>query len=162
VYRLLLCTVQALAQYLVNLNVWTHNLLVLLARKGRVNNSQADLLEESFVTEVRCSDDHKPGYWAVASLFVIAYSYAISMSVPFFSSLVGIVASTTYLVCAYALPCWFALTLFGSTMRSAERLFCKALIPTVLVISLFGFISSVSTLIRNIQSQGSGFGPESG
>lgn len=67
---------QATAQYLVNLNVWTHNLLVVLGRsqgKGHVH----------------CTTQHCWKRWMAASVFVVAYSYGISMTVPFFTTLVG-------------------------------------------------------------------------
>lgn len=80
------------AQYLVNLNVWTHNLMVLL---GRAFKSQRSAL-------ARGAAEHAHAPWLGASLFVVAYSWLISMFLPYFSSLVGIVASTTYLVRAAA------------------------------------------------------------
>lgn len=73
---------QATAQYLVNLNVWQHNLLVLLGRRFRWRGAR----------DARCSHDHARGAWAASSVFVIGYSYLVSMTVPYFSSLVGIVA----------------------------------------------------------------------
>ena len=191
--------VQAIAQYMVNLNVWTHNLLVLMARKrkarrtksmqalaaaagysddapsgvsgaglgGRVNgvngtNYGADLLEDDPRDDPSTSTDHPRLKWFFASAFVLAYSYGISMSVPFFSSLVGIVASSTYLICAYALPCWFTLRLFGPELSMFERWLCKGIIPLALLLSAAGLVSSVSTLIQNIRHHGSGFGPEGG
>jgi hypothetical protein len=46
----------------------------------------------------RSAAQHCQWRWLGASLFVVLYSWLISMSVPYFSSLVGIVASSTYLV----------------------------------------------------------------
>jgi hypothetical protein len=90
---------QALAQYLVNLNVWTHNILTLLARRaaGRAPGGVGRCA-------VRTATDHARAPWAVASAVVIAYSAAIAVALPFFSTLVGLVASVTYLTCAYTLP----------------------------------------------------------
>ena len=66
----------------------THNLLVLLGRTlGH---------EQSAVA--RSAAQHCRWRWLVASLFVVSYSWVISMFLPYFSSLVGIVASSTYLV----------------------------------------------------------------
>lgn len=48
-----------------------------------------------------CSSDHARLPWAAATVFVVSYSFLLSMSVPYFSTLVGIVASSTYLICAY-------------------------------------------------------------
>jgi hypothetical protein len=52
-------------------------------------------------TVPRCSSDHARLPWLAATAFVVSYSFLLSMSVPYFSTLVGIVASSTYLVCAY-------------------------------------------------------------
>ena len=146
--------VQALAQYLVNLNVWTHNLLVLL---GRCRSRGSQRIVSADATSAA---DHAWLPWLLASLFVVAYSYVISMSVPYFSSLVGIVAGTTYLVCAYTLPCWFALRLFGpEQMSKAERWLCRGLIPLSLLVSALGLASSVKSLVDDIREKGSGFGP---
>lgn len=66
----------------------THNLLVLLGRS--VGHEQSAV--------ARSAAQHCHWRWLGASLFVVLYSWLISMSVPYFSSLVGIVASSTYLV----------------------------------------------------------------
>lgn len=130
---------QATAQYLINLNVWTHNLLVLLARRklvsrrktsaalrhaheasngngttadhdhdhahgpaadgaavnvgDNINNEDAGH-EEGYEEHLhhpdvpRCSTDHCKWLWAGWSCFVVLYSYLISISLPFFSTLV--------------------------------------------------------------------------
>lgn len=140
---------QALAQYLVNLNVWTHNLLVLLGRAVGSTKS----------AEARSACEHCGWKWLGTSLFVVSYSWLISMFLPYFSSLVGIVASATYLVCAYTLPCWFALKLFGSKMWRGELWLCHVIIPLSLLASAAGLVSSVRSLISDIQTHGSGFGP---
>eukprot|EP00879_Flechtneria_rotunda_P019308 GHRR01020278.1.p1 GENE.GHRR01020278.1~~GHRR01020278.1.p1 ORF type:complete len:294 (+),score=89.66 GHRR01020278.1:812-1693(+) len=141
--------IQALAQYLVNVNVWTHNLMVLIGRAfGNPESASA-----------RSGCEHCRSRWLAASLFVVTYSWLISMSIPYFSSLVGIVASSTYLICAYTLPCWFALKLLGKDMWRGELYLCHLLIPISLLASAAGLVSSVSALIQDIQSGGSGFGP---
>ena len=89
--------------------MWTHNLLTLRARKTK---SQA---------LITCSHDHCPWWWAGLSLFIITYSIAISVFVPFFRSLVGIITASTYLLCAYTLPAWFALRLFWGKTLLLER-----------------------------------------
>jgi hypothetical protein len=54
---------------------------------------------------------HRPPLLRRATLFVVSYSFALSVSLPFFSTLVGLVTASTYLICAYGLPAWFALKL---------------------------------------------------
>jgi hypothetical protein len=56
----------------------------------------------------RSAAQHCRWRWLAASLFVVTYSWLISMFLPYFSSLVGIVASSTYLVsvlCCAVLCC---------------------------------------------------------
>lgn len=62
-------------------------------------------------------------------------------------------------VCAYTLPCWFGLKLLGSRMWRSELWLCHFMIPFSLLLSAAGFYSSVHSLIENIRSHGSGFGP---
>ncbi|KAI8471654.1 MAG: transmembrane amino acid transporter protein-domain-containing protein [Monoraphidium minutum] len=154
--------VQALSQYLVNTNVWSHNLLVLVQRRLTDADGAAVVVgrrENQAAAVPRCSSDHARLPWAAATVFVVTYSYLFSMSVPYFSTLVGIVASSTYLVCAYTLPCWFALRLFPTEMGAVQRAACRAAIPVTLLLSAAGFVCSVSTLIRQIREGGSAFGP---
>ena len=90
---------QALAQYLVNLNVWTHNILTLVARRrAGVSASGGSLCN------VRTACDHARAPWAAVSTGVVAYSCAVALTLPFFSTLVGLMSSVTYLTCAYTLP----------------------------------------------------------
>lgn len=127
----------------------THNLMVLVGRAtGHKDSATA-----------RSACEHCPWKWLGTSLFVVGYSWLISMFLPYFSSLVGIVASSTYLVCAYTLPCWFGLKLIGSQMWRGELYLCHLLIPLSLLLSAAGLASSVSSLIQDIRSHGSGFGP---
>lgn len=202
--------VQALSQYLVNTNVWTHNLLVLIQRRitsgpgAKDGAAAADVAAgladplvdaEAAITASdeaasaddinngaapaaaaapgagappcgsqapavpRCSSDHARLPWLAGTLFVVSYSFLLSMSVPYFSTLVGIVASSTYLVCAYTLPCWFALKLLKDSMGRLERGACYVAIPISLLVSFVGLVCSVRTLIRQIREGGSAFGP---
>jgi solute carrier family 32 (vesicular inhibitory amino acid transporter) len=158
---------QALAQYLVNVNVWVHNLLVLLsrareARKGSSGSGEAEeplllpLPEAGEATAARSSPrtaaDHARRQWALATLFVVAYSFVISMSLPFFSSLVGLLVAGTYLAAAYALPCWFALRLLKpmGLLSPLEARWCRFLICGSAAVSCVGMAASVSALVNNI------------
>lgn len=62
-------------------------------------------------------------------------------------------------VCAYTLPCYFGLKLLRGSMWRSELWFCHIIIPVSLLLSAAGFYSSVHSLIENIRSHGSGFGP---
>ena len=131
---------QALGQYLLNLNVWTHNMLTLLARsQGR---AQGDRIETS--------SDHHWLTWLAATSAVITYAFAVSMTVPFLSSLVALATSATSLVCAYTLPAWFTLLLLPDQISRGEYYVCVALIPLSLLASGTGFYSSVRVLAGEI------------
>lgn len=185
---------QALAQYLVNLNLWSHNLLVLLSRAraeqrrrrkergssgggggGRSGGDRGEIeqalladngdgggggddddqrqqheqhQEDQSSSSPRIASDHERAHWTLATLGVVSYSFAISMSLPFFSSLVGLLVAGTYLAAAYVLPCWFALRL--GLVGGLEAAWCKFLIGGSLVVSGVGFAASVSALVNNI------------
>jgi solute carrier family 32 (vesicular inhibitory amino acid transporter) len=130
----------------VNLNVWTHNILTLEARR-KAAQSQSECT-------VQHSGDHENFRWLMASTFVVGYSFGISMSLPFFSTLVGLVTSVCYLTCAYTIPCWFTLRLLGDRISKFERYACYAIIPVSILVSAVGFIASVVALWRNIGGVG--------
>jgi len=170
--------VQAIAQYLINVNVWTHNLLVLLARQGIIrkrtlNNcvghaphdhehahdaeSAHDHAHDAHDGVPTKSTDHCKWWWAGTSCFVVIYSYGISISLPFFSTLVGLVTACTYLVCAYLLPAWFTLKLLGSSIHWSEKGLLYSLIPLSVIVSGIGLWASIVSLINNMGS-GEGWG----
>ncbi|PNH07612.1 hypothetical protein TSOC_005908 [Tetrabaena socialis] len=143
---------QAVAQYLVNLNVWTHNLLVLLSRRNQPANqnwAEADAPAAS-------TGDHKSSHWLLATVFVTLYSGIVAVVIPFFCTLVGLVTSVTYLTCAYTLPAWFALTLLRAQLGPVERGFLIALIPITLALSAVGLTASVWTYVADIGGGGEG------
>lgn len=133
-----LILLQAIAQYLVNLNIWNHNLLTLISRGC------------GWDQRISCAVDHNPYWWFGVSVFVVAYSCAISSSLPFFSTLVGILTSVTYLTCAYTIPAFFLLKLLGPKLGFGEKSVLYLMIPVSVVISLIGFVSSIYTLVNNI------------
>lgn len=182
---------QALAQYLVNTNVWSHNLLVLIGRhtsRGK-QSAAARRPDNTKATDVEaligsgecpssspgggggrsnsisggsgvgagapaCSNDHARLPWLLVTSFVIASSYVVAMTIPFFSTLVGIVSSSTYLLCAYTLPCWFALRLLPQDLGRIERAACRLAIPLTLALSALGLVCSVSTLASRVCARG--------
>jgi hypothetical protein len=167
-----ICTaLQALSQYLVNLNVWSHNLLVLLARTYRKaaaaamspdakpgpGSAASAALAQS--ANAHSAAEHQPLHWLAASGFVVAYSYLVSNMIPYFSCMVGIVSSSTYLVCAYTLPCWFALKLLRGSMASSELVLSYVLLGLSLPLSLLGLSSSVTSLVRNLGCKNCRFEP---
>ena len=99
---------------------------------------------------IQTSADHDPWRWAAASVFVVAYSYLISTSVPYFGTLVGLVTSSTYLICAYALPSWFTLRLLARSLGGPERALLWSLIPLSFLFSGVGLYGSIMSLIDDI------------
>lgn len=94
--------------------------------------------------------DHHWLPWLCASAVIIGYSFGISVTLPFFSTLVGLVTSVTYLTCAYTLPCWFTLRLLGARISRAERALCWALVVGSLAMSAVGLASSVLALVDDL------------
>ncbi|GAX75713.1 hypothetical protein CEUSTIGMA_g3156.t1 [Chlamydomonas eustigma] len=137
-----LVLVQVTSQYMINLNVWTHNLLTLSSRGG------------SGKSHIRSSADHGALKWLLTSVFVVTYSYLISTSVPHFSSLVSLVTSATFLISTFALPAWFTLSLIGEELGWVERIVMWSLIPLSFVFSGIGMYGSVVSLVENIGAGG--------
>jgi vesicular inhibitory amino acid transporter len=103
-----------------------------------------------WAAHIESSSDHHWLGWLAGTTFVVAYSFLISMSVPFFSSLVALVTSATYLTCAYTLPCAFTLLLMRERLSWGELTLCTALIPVSLVLSCAGFFSAMQQLLEDI------------
>ncbi|GFR52080.1 hypothetical protein Agub_g14540 [Astrephomene gubernaculifera] len=143
---------QALAQYLVNLNCWTHNLLVLLSRRSRSFAQEDEGREAHVEGEAMSTGDHSSGHWLATTAFVASYSAVVAVAVPFFCTLVGFVTSVTYLACAYTLPAWFALKLLADRLGRLEKAWLITLIPVSLVLSAIGLVASVITYINEASS----------
>ena len=148
-----LTLVQAFSQYMVNANVWTHNLLTLFTRSGsRGTEGDNDKATSGAVgSHVTCSSGHNRISWALTSCFVVLYSYVISTSVPHFSTLVSLITSATFLISSYALPAWFTLSLIGGKLGFLERLAIWSLIPISLLFSGIGLYGSIMTLIQDVE-----------
>lgn len=89
---------------------------------------------------------------------MVSYSYLLAISVPFFSTLVSLITSACYLLCAYALPAYFTLILIGDKLGVFERFFLRSLIPASFIFSALGFYASVVTLANDISGGEGGFG----
>jgi vesicular inhibitory amino acid transporter len=99
---------------------------------------------------IESSADHHWLSWLAGTTFVVAYSFIISMSIPFFSSLVALVTSATYLTCAYTIPCAFTLLLMREQLPRSELLLCAALIPLSVLMSCAGFFSALQSLLEDV------------
>lgn len=96
--------------------------------------------------------------WLATSAFVVAYSCAAAVAVPYFSPLVGLVTSVTYLTCAYTIPAWFTLKLLGSKLKIFEKAVLWIMIPLSLSLSVAGLYSSVIALLNAGEGGEGGFG----
>ena len=164
---------------MVNLNVWTHNLLTLFVRSGEAGEATEEVEDESepegsksaiprIQSEgnvsvslggggtIHSSSDHSAYSWFFCSAFVVIYSYLVSTSVPHFSTLVSLITSATFLISSYTLPAWFTLRLVGKDLGVLERVTMWAMIPASLVLSGVGLYASISMLIENVE-QGEGW-----
>lgn len=91
--------------------------------------------------------------WALASTLCVLYSVLVAALLPFFSSLMAVVASLGDLAGAYALPALFALVLAaksGNPLGRAESLLCRLLIPLSLLLSAAGMVLSVKNLVDDM------------
>ena len=85
---------------------------------------------------------------------MISYAYAVSVSIPFFSTLVGLIASATYLTTAYTIPCLFTLLQLGKRIPRIEYLACALIIPLSVAASAAGLYSSVLALLEDLGGPG--------
>lgn len=98
------------------------------------------------------ANDHHWLVWLVTTFLVISYAYGIAVSIPFFSTLVGLIASATYLTTAYTIPCFFTIKLLGKRLPRIEYYACAALIPLSVAASCAGMYSSVLALLEDLQA----------
>ena len=99
--------------------------------------------------------------WFLASTLCVLYSVSVAALLPFFSSLMAVIASLGDLAGAYALPALFALVLAqkaGQPLGKAESLLCRVLIPGTLVLSLAGMVLSFKALLDDMDKGGGGGG----
>lgn len=142
---ILMLLIQALAQYLVNLNVWTHNILVLLSR--------SPLFEGRSNKVVRTAADHDSLPWFLATVFVVGYSGVVTVALPFLSALIGVLSAMTYLLCAYTLPALFVLKLFGDKVSRLEKGVLYLIIPASIALSALGLYASLLELMQGVTGE---------
>lgn len=115
--------------------------------------------------------------WALASTLCVFYSVAVAALLPYFSSLMAVIASLGDLAGAYALPALFALLLASKKeeegrrrggiaggggappplIGATEALLCRTLlIPGSLLLSAVGMVLSVRALLDDMEEGGTG------
>lgn len=102
--------------------------------------------------QVHYANDHPWFIWLITTCCTIFYAFAISVSIPFFSTLVGLIASATYLTTAYTIPALCTLAIMGKRISALEYYVCIALVPLSVVGSSLGMYSSVLALIEDLQA----------
>ena len=124
--------VHCIFAYQINLNVWAD--MVLHVVMPHRNNATAHGTGTGRLT------------WALVIVIGVAFSFVISVSFPFFSIVMALIASIGDLAAAYALPAMFNLKLFGDRMPLWEKLVCYVITPVSLVLSGLGVYSSLASL----------------
>ncbi|KAK9902167.1 hypothetical protein WJX75_006684 [Coccomyxa subellipsoidea] len=119
--------------YMINLNIWTHLLLHLFVPS--MNGA-----EVSSSLKGRAA-------WAAVSIAGIGLSWLVSVTFPYFSTVMAIIAALGDLAGAYALPALFVLYLMAHRLPRWERVILYIIIPVSLALSAVGIISSIKELI---------------
>lgn len=102
--------------------------------------------------QVQYANDHHWLLWLVATCVTISYAFVISVSIPFFSTLVGLIASATYLTTAYTIPALCTLAMMGKRIPTVEYYLCVLLVPLSILGSSLGMYSSVLALLEDLQT----------
>ena len=131
-----------LLAYQINANVWAHLALTLV---GRLRGGEA-------AADPHAADAAGRGPWLAATAACVAFSLAIAASLPYFSSLMAVIASLGDLAGAYALPALFLLKLGGPTLGRVERGLLTALVPAALGLSALGVGLSVAALVGDARA----------
>ncbi|KAL0023611.1 hypothetical protein WJX77_006953 [Trebouxia sp. C0004] len=118
--------------YQIDLNVWTDLILDFTARRSPTVNK---------------SPRRQRMLWLITSVIGIAFAASMAYLLPFFSTIMGLIAAIGDLSAAYALPALFSLCLMRREMPVWEQALCFLLIPVSVLLSAFGIYSSVYQLI---------------
>ncbi len=139
-------------QYCRNLYIWQRNFLApIFTLLLRLGGCGCGLQGAKYAAHIESSSDHHWLSWLAGTTFVVAYSFLISMTVPYFSSLVALVTSATYLITAYTIPCCFTLALLRERLHRPELALCTVLIPLSLLMSCAGVLSAFQNLMENVR-----------
>ena len=118
--------------YQIDLNVWTDLILNFTAKKSPTTSK---------------SPRHQKVLWLIVSIIGIVFAASMAYLLPFFSTIMGLIAAVGDLSAAYALPALFCLCLMRREMPLWEQVLCLLLVPLSLLLSVFGIYSSVYQLI---------------
>ena len=118
--------------YQIDLNVWTDLILDFTTRRNPTANK---------------SPGSQKLLWLVTSCIGIAFAASMAYVLPFFSTIMGLIAAIGDLSAAYALPALFCLCLMRREMPRWEQALCYLLVPLSVLLSAFGIYASVYQLI---------------
>ena len=125
--------VHCIFAYQINLNVWADMVLHVCAPQ---------------VSHTTLQQTTGRLLWAVVTVIGIAFAFAVSVTFPYFSAVMALIAAIGDLAAAYALPALFSLKLLGHRLPTWEKLLCYVLVPGSLVLSGLGVYSSLVSLIN--------------
>ena len=118
--------------YQIDLNVWTDLILNFTVKKSPTTSK---------------SPRHQKVLWLIVSIIGIVFAASMAYLLPFFSTIMGLIAAVGDLSAAYALPALFCLCLMRREMPLWEQVLCFLLVPLSLLLSVFGIYSSVYQMI---------------
>lgn len=125
--------VHCIFAYQINLNVWSDMVLHVCAPQ---------------VSQTTLQQPIGRLIWAVVTIIGIAFAFAVSVTFPYFSSVMALIAAIGDLAAAYALPALFSLKLLGHRMPTWEKALCYVLVPVSMLLSGLGVYSSLASLIK--------------
>ena len=126
----------------IDLNVWAHTLLLLAAPQW------ADPLPS---TAPSGQQRRSAVIWLATTLAGAAFATAVAAAVPFFSTVMGLIAAVGDMSAAFILPALFCLRLVRHRMRAWEVWLCWALIPVATVLAVLGTWSSGLQLVLDLR-----------
>ncbi|KAL3140245.1 hypothetical protein ABBQ38_004517 [Trebouxia sp. C0009 RCD-2024] len=124
--------VHCIIAYQIDLNVWTDLALDFTTRRNPHANK---------------SPGSQKLLWLVTSCVGIAFAASMAYVLPFFSTIMGLIAAIGDLSAAYALPALFCLCLMRHEMPRWEQALCYLLVPLSVLLSALGIYASVYQLI---------------
>lgn len=126
----------------IDLNVWAHTVLLLLAPQWADPPHAAAPLSHQRASAVA---------WLTASLLGAAWCTLIAWAVPFFSTVMGLIAAVGDMSAAFILPALFCLRLVRPAMRRWEVWCCWGLLPVAVALAVLGTWSSGLQLLLQLR-----------
>ena len=91
--------------------------------------------------------------WAGTTVAGALLAFGIAAALPFFSTVMGLVAAVGDLSAAYLLPALFCLVLLPSKLTALQKWLCRALVPLSVLLTLLGAWTSGVQLWAELHHQ---------